>query len=150
MDEALDLARQAMARQEVPIGCVVVHNPTRLIIGRGYKLRETTHDPSAHAEIVAMRQAGQHLGHWRLCDCTLVVTLEPCAMCAGAMVNARIDHLVYGCDDPKAGAVRTLYTICQDPRLNHRLTVTPGIRADESADLLRQFFRQRRGNNSST
>ena len=144
MEEALALARAAMEQEEVPIGCVVVHNPTGQVIGRGYNLRETTHDPSAHAEIVAMREAGRHLGHWRLCNCTLVVTLEPCAMCAGAMVNARVDRLVYGCDDPKAGAVRTLYTLCQDPRLNHRLAVTPGVEAEACAEILRAFFRQRR------
>ena len=92
-----------------------------------------------------MREAGRALGHWRLIDCALYVTLEPCPMCAGGMVNARVPYLIYGCDDPKAGAVRTLYQICEDQRLNHRLSVTSGIRAEECAELLRAFFRERRG-----
>jgi len=122
----------------------VVHEPTGRIVGRGANRREADHDPTAHAEILAMREAGRTLGHWRLVDCTLVVTLEPCPMCAGAIVNARVPRLVYGCDDPKAGAVRTLYQICEDPKLNHRVTVTSGILADECAELLRAFFRAQR------
>ena len=144
MRQALTLARAAMDAGEVPIGCVVVHDPTGNVVGRGANLRETSHDPTAHAEIIAMREAGQALGHWRLVDCTLVVTLEPCPMCAGAIVNARVPRLVYGCDDPKAGAVRTLYQLCGDARLNHRVEVTPGVLAEECAELLRAFFRKQR------
>ena len=145
MHQALDLARVAMQMDEVPIGCVIVHNPTNRIIGRGHNRRETDRDPTAHAEILAMRQAGQTLGYWRLVDCTAVVTLEPCAMCAGAMVNARIDHLIYGCDDPKAGAVRTLYNICDDARLNHRMRITGGVCSANCSQILQEFFRIRRG-----
>ena len=144
MREALALAGLAAAAGEVPIGCVVVHDPTGRVIGRGYNRRETDRDPTAHAEILAMRQAGQALGHWRLVDCTLVVTLEPCPMCAGALVNARVPRLVYGCDDPKAGAVRTLYQLCSDERLNHRVEVTGGVLGDECGEMLRSFFRAQR------
>lgn len=144
MSEAVSLARRAAELGEVPIGCVVVHDPTGRVVGRGYNRRETDHDPTAHAEILAMRQAGKALGHWRLVDCTLVVTLEPCPMCAGAIVNARVPRLVYGCDDPKAGAVRTLYQVCTDSRLNHRVEVTAGVMSDPCADLLRTFFKQQR------
>ncbi|HEY2586829.1 MAG TPA: nucleoside deaminase, partial [Tepidisphaeraceae bacterium] len=98
MQMAVELARQAEAIGEVPIGCVVVHDPTSRVVGRGFNRRQTDHDPTAHAEILAMREAGATLGHWRLLDCTLYATLEPCPMCAGAMVNARIPRLVYGCD----------------------------------------------------
>ena len=129
---------------EVPIGCIVVHDPTGEVIGVGHNRREVDCDPTAHAEIVAMRQAGQRLGHWRLIDCTLVVTLEPCPMCAGAMVNARVGRLIYGCDDPKAGAVRTLFNLCDDPRLNHRIEVTSGVLQEECATLLRDFFAKQR------
>ena len=144
MNEALALARQAMSIGEVPIGCVVVHDPAGEIIGRGYNRRETDRDPTAHAEVLAMREAGRSLGHWRLVDCTLVVTLEPCPMCAGAIVNARVPRLVYGCDDPKAGAVRTLFSLCNDARLNHRVEVTAGVLAGPCGDLLREFFRLQR------
>jgi tRNA(adenine34) deaminase len=144
MRQALQLAAEAAGLDEVPIGCVVVHDPTGTVIGTGYNRREIDHDPTAHAEIMAMRQAGQVLGHWRLLDCTLVVTLEPCPMCAGAIVNARIPRLVYGCEDPKAGAVRTLYQICEDERLNHRVQVTGGVLAEECAQVLRDFFRKKR------
>jgi tRNA(adenine34) deaminase len=144
MSEAIALARAAADLGEVPIGCVVVHDASGDIIGRGHNRRETDRDPTAHAEIMAMREAGRALGHWRLVDCTLVVTLEPCPMCAGAIVNARVPRLVYGCDDPKAGAVRTLYQVCSDARLNHRVEITPGVLAEDCADLLRAFFRQQR------
>jgi tRNA(adenine34) deaminase len=106
--------------------------------------RSSDRVPTAHAEILAIRQASRALGDWRLLDCVLVVTLEPCPMCAGAIVNARIPKLIYGCDDPKAGAVRTLYQICEDQRLNHRVHVTSGVLADECAELLRAFFRDQR------
>jgi tRNA(adenine34) deaminase len=128
----------------VPIGCAIVHDATQRIIGRAYNRREVDRDPTAHAEILAIREASRALGHWRLLDCTLYVTLEPCPMCAGAVVNARVPRLVYGCDDPKAGAVRTLYQICDDARLNHRVEVIPGILSNECAELLQRFFRARR------
>ena len=144
MREAIAEARLALEKDEVPIGCVIVHDPTDRVIGRGHNLRETKHDPTAHAELVAMREAAQALGHWRLIDCTLYVTLEPCPMCAGGIVNGRLPRLVYGCDDLKAGAVRTLYRIADDARLNHRAEVESGVLADESADLLRSFFASRR------
>jgi tRNA(adenine34) deaminase len=144
MTEALSLARAAMELGEVPIGCVVVHDPSGRIIGRGYNRRETDRDPTAHAEILALREAGKALGHWRLLDCTLVVTLEPCPMCAGAIVNARVPRLVYACDDPKAGAVRTLFQLCTDSRLNHQVEVTTGVLADQCAELLQAFFRRQR------
>jgi tRNA(adenine34) deaminase len=144
---ALDLAAQAAAQGEIPVGAIVIHHSSATspqIIGRGFNRREADHDPSAHAEIVAMRQAGQFLHTWRLVDCTLYVTLEPCPMCAGAMVQARLQRLVYGCPDPKAGAVHTLYQLCTDPRFNHRVEVIPAIGAEESAALLRAFFAERR------
>ncbi|MDB5325332.1 MAG: tadA [Phycisphaerales bacterium] len=144
MSLAIDEARLAGERGEVPIGCVIWHAPTARIIGRGHNTRENCPDPTAHAEIVALRQAATELGHWRILDCTLAVTLEPCPMCAGAIVNARIPKLVYGCGDPKAGAVRTLYQLCEDSRLNHRVEVTADVRADECADLLRSFFKAQR------
>lgn len=144
MDEAIACALEAQALGEVPIGCVVVHDPTQRVIGRGFNRRILDHDPSAHAEVVAMRQAGEALGSWRLLDCTLVVTLEPCIMCAGAIVNARVPRLVYGCDDPKAGAVRTLYRLCEDERLNHRVEVTAGVMADRCGGMLTEFFKTQR------
>ena len=146
MTEAIALAREAATRDEVPIGCIIVHEPTGRIIGRGYNRREMDCDPSAHAEIVAMREAGKEMGYWRLVDCALIVTLEPCPMCAGAIVNARIGRVIYGCSDPKAGAVRTLYQLCDDPRLNHRAIIEAGVLADECAALLQDFFKVRRSN----
>ena len=113
--------------------------------GQGFNLRESLQDPCAHAEIVALREAARSLGYWRLEGATLYVTLEPCPMCAGALVNARVARLVYGCTDPKAGAVESLYSIATDERLNHRLQVTGGVRAEEAAGLLQGFFRARRG-----
>jgi tRNA(adenine34) deaminase len=144
MREAIALAMHAASIGEVPIGCAVVDDVTGEVIGRGYNRRETDHDPTAHAEILALREAAHRQGHWRLTDCTLVVTLEPCPMCAGAIVNARVPRLVYGCDDPKAGAVRTLYRICDDPRLNHRVDVTGGVLALDCAKLLQDFFKAQR------
>ena len=144
MSLAMTQARLAHAAGEVPIGCVIWHVPTASVIASGFNERETHEDPTAHAEVVAIRRAAKALGSWRLIDCTLAVTLEPCPMCAGAIVNARIPRLVYGCDDPKAGAVRSLYQLCDDPRLNHRLDVTPGVLAGECAALLRDFFRAQR------
>jgi len=148
MSDALVLASQAAAAGEIPVGALIVHHPpgeSPRIVGRGFNRREANHDPSAHAEIVALRQAGKTLQSWRLLDCTLYVTLEPCPMCAGAIVQARLPRLVYGCSDPKAGAVDTLFRLCSDPRLNHQVQVIPGILAGESATILKAFFAARRG-----
>ncbi len=144
MNDAIEEAHAAWAAGEVPIGCVIVHEPTGRIVGRGHNRRETDEDATAHAEVVAIRNAGLTLGHWRLIECVLVVTLEPCPMCAGAIVNARLPKLIYGCADPKAGAVRTLYQICDDPRLNHRVEIIAGTLAEPCAALLSDFFRDRR------
>jgi tRNA(adenine34) deaminase len=147
MNEALALARQAAEEGEIPVGAIVVHHPADApprIVGRGYNRREAECDPSAHAEIVALRQAGRELGTWRLVDCTLYVTLEPCPMCAGAMVQGRLERVVFGCADPKAGAVATLYRLCSDERFNHRVEVVSGIMADEAAAALKAFFAARR------
>jgi tRNA(adenine34) deaminase len=144
MQLALAEARAADDAGDVPIGAVVVHDPTTRVIGRGRNRRELDRDPTAHAEILALRDAAATLGQWRLLDCTLYVTLEPCAMCAGAIVAARLPRLVYGCADPKAGAVRTLYQICEDQRLNHCVAVTPDVLAEECAEILRAFFRAQR------
>jgi tRNA(adenine34) deaminase len=138
MREALLEADKARARGEVPVGAVAVHAGN--IIGRGHNLRETARDPSAHAELTAMRAAAAYLGSWRLVGVDIYVTLEPCPMCAGALVNARVARLAYGADDPKAGAVRTLYRLLEDPRLNHRVEVAPGLLAEECAACLRDFF----------
>jgi tRNA(adenine34) deaminase len=135
-------ARRAAERDEVPVGAIVVSEGR--VIGRGFNLRERHADPTAHAEVLALREAGATLGHWRLQSATLYVTLEPCPMCAGALVNARVGRLVFGCTDPKAGAVESLFGITTDPRLNHRLQVTPGVRSAECAQVLHRFFRQRR------
>jgi tRNA(adenine34) deaminase len=140
MRQAIAEARSALALEEVPVGCVIYHVSTDRIVGRGHNRRESSADPTAHAEMIALRQAAAELGDWRLTDCTAAVTLEPCPMCAGAMVNARLGRLVYGCDDPKAGAVRTLFQLCDDPRLNHRMSITSGISAGECAALLKDFF----------
>jgi tRNA(adenine34) deaminase len=144
MLRAIELARRAMSLGEVPIGCVIVHDPTGQVVGEGFNRREIDHDPTAHAEMIALRQAGASTKHWRLLDCTLYVTLEPCPMCAGAIVNARLPRLVYGCADPKAGAVETLFRLCDDARLNHRVEIDGGVRADECASLLREFFQAQR------
>jgi tRNA(adenine34) deaminase len=144
MREALALAREAGARGEVPVGAVAVFEGR--VVGRGANRREGTNDPTGHAELIAIQDAARTLGRWRLSGVTLVVTLEPCAMCAGAMVLARIDRLVYGASDPKAGAVGSLMDLSQDPRLNHRFPVDRGLLADEAGELLRSFFRDRRGN----
>lgn len=138
MREALREAQRAEARGEVPIGAVAVLDGR--IIARGHNLRETARDPSAHAELIAMRAAAAYLGSWRLIDVAIYVTLEPCPMCAGALVNARVARLVYGADDPKAGAVRTLYSLVEDPRLNHRVEVVSGILGEDCAGVLRNFF----------
>jgi tRNA(adenine34) deaminase len=144
MQEAIAQAQAALAVDEVPIGCVVLDRPSGKIIARAHNRRETHADPTAHAEILALREAAAALGHWRLNDCTLAVTLEPCPMCAGAIINARVGRLIYGCDDPKAGAVRTLFSLCDDPRLNHRVQISAGILADSCSQLLREFFQTQR------
>ncbi len=136
---ALEQADVAATKGEVPVGCVVV-GPAGDLLATGHNLRETDSDPTAHAEIVAIRAAARALGTWRLEGATLYVTLEPCVMCAGALVNARIGRVVYGCDDPKAGACKTLYAIGEDTRLNHRYPVERGVLEVECADRLRQFF----------
>jgi tRNA(adenine34) deaminase len=143
MREALAEADQAARHGDVPVGCVVVDS-AGVEIGRGRNRREADADPTAHAEIVAVRAACRTRGHWRLDDCTLYVTLEPCAMCAGALVNARIGRLVYGATDPKAGAIASLFELAADPRLNHRFEVTGGVLADESVTRLQAFFAELR------
>ena len=143
MREAFRLAERAASRGEVPVGAVVVRGGRA--VGRGSNRRESQADPTHHAEIEAVRRAARRGATWRLDGATLYVTLEPCAMCAGAAVNARIARIVYGCPDPKAGYVATLGAIATDGRLNHRCAVTGGVLADEAAGLLRRFFRERRG-----
>jgi tRNA(adenine34) deaminase len=140
MREALAEADVAAALGEVPVGCVLVGPDGGSALARGHNLRETERDPTAHAELVAIRAAAKTLGTWRLDQCTLYVTLEPCPMCAGALVNARLGRLVWGCDDPKAGACASLFTIGQDTRLNHRFPMTRGVLDIECADRLKRFF----------
>jgi tRNA(adenine34) deaminase len=143
MTIALEEARAAAALGDVPVGAVIVGDDDRLL-ARGRNRRELDVDPTAHAEIVALREAAHVLGHWRV-EATLYVTQEPCPMCAGAIVNARVRRVVFGCMNPKAGAVQTLYTIPTDPRLNHRAEVLGGVRADECSAVLTEFFKQLRG-----
>lgn len=138
MRQALQAAEQAAERGEVPVGAVVVLGGQ--IVATAHNERETANDPTAHAEILALRRAAAALGSWRLCDAELYVTMEPCPMCAGALVNARIKRVYYGCDDPKAGAARTLFALLDDSRLNHRVEIIPGVLGAESAALLRAFF----------
>jgi tRNA(adenine34) deaminase len=138
MRRALAAAEEGAGRGEVPVGAVVTLDSQ--IVAVAHNERETGSDPTAHAEIVALRRAAAAIGNWRLCNADLYVTMEPCPMCAGALVNARIRRLYFGCDDPKAGAVRTLYQILDDRRLNHRVEVVPGLMAAEGAGLLRAFF----------
>ena len=137
MGLALEEAQAAAAVGDVPVGAVIVIDDR--IVGRGRNRRELDGDPTAHAEIVALREAAHAVGHWRV-EGTIIVTQEPCPMCAGALVNARIRRLVFGCPNPKAGAVTTLYQIASDPRLNHRVEVLGGVRALECAQVLQQFF----------
>src|SRR5205823_12796650 len=142
MAEALAEARRAAAEGEVPIGAVLVVEGR--IAGRGRNARERLRDPTAHAEILALQEAARTLGRWRLTGSTMYATLEPCPMCAGALINARVERLVYGVADPKAGAVDTLFEVVRDSRLNHRVQVASGILAAECGEILRQFFRERR------
>jgi tRNA(adenine34) deaminase len=139
MREALAEADRAGSLGEVPVGCVLVDAGGRAVAS-GHNLRETERDPTAHAEIVAIRAAARALGSWRLEGHTLYVTLEPCVMCAGALVNARVARVVWGCDDPKAGACKTLFAVGQDPRLNHRFAVTRGVLELECQGRLKRFF----------
>ncbi len=142
MSAALDLAREAAQAGEAPIGAVVIRGG-EIVAGRRNE-REATNDPSAHAELLALRDAALAAGSWRLSDVTVVVTLEPCVMCAGALSQARVDRVVFGAHDPKAGACETLYNVGADPRLNHEFEVVSGVRADECGQLLTDFFADRR------
>ncbi len=141
MRRALELADMAAAMRETPVGAVVYETATGRVLGEGANRRETDKDPSAHAEHLAIVAAARALGDWRLNDCTLCVTLEPCPMCAGLIVNARVGRVVYAADDPKGGAVRSLYRLLEDQRLNHRCEVIPGLLGEEAGERLRTFFR---------
>lgn len=143
MQRALDEARAAVQHGDVPIGAVVL-DPAGTVISRAHNERELTGDPTAHAEVVALRRAAQAAGEWRLVDHTLVVTLEPCTMCAGALVASRISTLVFGAFDPKAGAVASLWDVVRDPRLNHRVTVVGGVAEDACGSILQDFFSEKR------
>lgn len=147
MQAALEQAALAKALGEVPIGAVIVLDGE--IIGRGYNLRETSNDPTSHAEMVAIRQAAEHIGHWRLLESTLYVTLEPCVMCMGAIILARIPRLVYACRDPRAGAVGSIYDFAQDERFNHKVEVTEGVLGEECSEMLSGFFRELRAGKKS-
>ena len=143
MARALEQARAADAAGEVPVGAVVVRRGA--LVAEAYNLTLTVPDPTAHAEVVALRRAARRLGGWRLLEATLFVTLEPCAMCTGALVLGRVPRVVYGAADPKSGMAGSLGNLLQDPRLNHRCAVTPGVGAEPAGALLRAFFRERRG-----
>lgn len=142
MREALDLADTAASRGEVPVGAIVVKGKT--VLGRSHNLRETDQDPTAHGEVLALREAARALGSWRLEGCWVYVTLEPCAMCAGAMVLARIEGCVYGCPDPKGGFLGTLADLSKWPGLNHQFEVVSGVLADEASERLKRFFQNLR------
>ena len=142
MGKAIEEAKIAAAVGEIPVGAVVIYQ--KKAIARAYNLRETLPCATAHAELLAIEKACRVLGRWRLTGCTLYVTVEPCPMCAGAIVNSRLDRVVSGCDDPTGGAVRSLFQIVDNPALNHRVEVTAGVRADECAAIMRDFFRSRR------
>ena len=142
MEEALRAAQRALEAGEVPVGAVVVHAGE--IVGRGWNRSLADSDPTAHAEIIALRQAGANLGNHRLGDCELFVTIEPCPMCAGALVHSRVKRVVYGANDPKAGAIHSVMEVLNHPRLNHRTEVRGGVLAGRSAELLQSFFRNRR------
>ena len=147
MEQAIKEALKALQADEVPVGCVIVHND--LIIGRGYNRTESLQDPTAHAEILAITSAAENLHSWRLCDCTLYCTLEPCSMCAGALVLARVERLVFGAMDPKFGACGSIFNIVQDSRLNHRIAVTNGVLENECAGIVQRFFKKKRKTPSS-
>lgn len=139
---ALEQARQAFTEEEVPVGAVIVRHDR--VIAAAHNQREQLSDPTAHAEMVAITQAAAEVGSWRLEDCLLFVTLEPCPMCAGAILQARIPWLIYGASDPKAGAVHSLYQLLEDPRLNHRVQITRGVLAEPCGQILTEFFQQQR------
>jgi tRNA(adenine34) deaminase len=149
MDQSIELATAAGLAQEVPVGAIVVDGEGH-IIGRGENRRERDSDPTGHAEILALREAGKNLGNWHLNDCTLYVTLEPCPMCAGAIVAARLGLLIYGANDPKTGAVRTVLNIPDSPASNHFVSVIAGVQADRCQQQLKDWFAQRRGRGKST
>ncbi len=142
MHRALEQAHRAAQAGEVPVGAVVFQG--HRVLAEAHNRREADNDPCGHAEILALRAAAQKIGRWRLTECTLVVTLEPCPMCAGAAVNARVDRLVYGAADPKMGSVHTLYQLCTDTRFNHRLEIVEGVLADRCGQILTDFFQKRR------
>ena len=142
MREALETARQGAARGEVPVGAIIIRNDVEL--ARAHNLREQTNDPTAHAELIAIREASRKIGDWRLIDTTLYVTLEPCPMCAGAIVLARIPRLVFAAPDPKSGAAGTLFNLLQNSCLNHQVDVTSGVLEEASSSLLKSFFQSRR------
>ncbi len=142
MDEALIEAQKAYSTYEVPVGAVIVHKGN--IIGRGYNKRETLEDPTAHAEIIAIKEASNYLGQWRLSECTIYVTLEPCAMCAGAIVNSRIDRVVIGTRDQRMGCCGTVEDITNNPKFNHRAQVDFGIEEDKCRQIIQQFFKELR------
>ena len=142
MKMALEEANSALRQEEVPVGAVIVHGDR--VIARAYNQREQLHDPTAHAEMIAITQAAEALQSWRLEECTLYVTLEPCPMCAGAILQARIPTVVYGATDPKAGAVRTLFTLLDDSRLNHRCLIVSGVLAEQCGQILTRFFQRQR------
>jgi tRNA(adenine34) deaminase len=142
MQEALRLAQRAFESSEVPVGAIVVHQGQ--IIGRGFNRNIAESDPTAHAEVIALREAGRSIGNHRLGACDLFATIEPCAMCAGAMAHARIRRLVYGADDPKAGAVNSVMHLLNHPRLNHKIEIRGGVLAGKCAEIMQEFFRSRR------
>jgi tRNA(adenine34) deaminase len=142
MEEALRCAQRALEGGEVPVGAVVVSEGH--VVGRGWNRNLIDHDPTAHAEIVALREAGRNIGNYRLIDCELFATIEPCAMCAGAAVHARVRRLVYGAEDPKAGAIHSILQVVNHPGLNHRMDIRGGVLAGRSAEMLQEFFRKRR------
>ena len=148
MAKALCQAQAAARKGEVPVGAVVVREGS--IVARAHNLRETRRDPAAHAELIALQRAAKKLGGWRLMDCTVYVTLEPCPMCAGAMINARVARVVFGAFDPKAGCCGTLYQLIQDGRFNHTCPVTGGVLEAEGAGILKEFFARKRRNNRDT
>ncbi len=141
---ALEEAYKAFSTYEVPIGAVIVHNDK--VIGKGYNKRETLKDPLAHAELIAIKEASNYLGGWRLIDCTMYVTLEPCAMCAGAIMNSRIERLVIGAKDPKMGCCGSVVNLVDNPKFNHRVEVETGVLEDECSNIITNFFKQIRKN----
>ena len=147
MAEALKEAKKAFSDKEVPVGCVIVHDG--MIIGKGYNRTESLQDPTAHAEILAITAASEHLSSWRLNGCTAYCTIEPCAMCAGGLVLARVERLVFGTFDPRFGACGSVFNIVQEPRLNHRMMVSSGILRDDCAAIMQEFFKKMRVKNES-